>query len=322
MVGGRRIVVCMDGTWNSDPPLVGVEPTNALQIARRVAAADSRGASQLTLYEDGVGAGRTHLAGYPGLGVGRILRKAYRRLADAWRPGDDLYLFGISRGAYQALTLARWLDQAGLSEPGVSPAAVATSFALYCSHRDYELRALPNRRPVAIRFLGAFDAIEALGLPTPGFRAVSRPNVGFHGRQLPRNVAVARHALALDETRGAFDPAVWTPPAPDGAATGGQSVEQVWFLGAHGDVCGGFGKRAISDYTLQWMMAEAEKSGLAFDPGGQNQGLRPDPHAEPTRRFSWLHRLVRPVRRVPLSTWPATERFDAAAANWQPVLAQ
>ena len=313
----RRIAVCLDGTWNSDPPLPGADPTNALQMARRIAARSPDGVEQVVLYEAGVGSGWSHLAGYSGWGVGRIIRRAYLRLAQTWRPGDAIYLFGISRGAYQALSVAQWMEQGGLPGPGASEADIERSFALYRDGDEDELRALPARRPTPVRFLGAFDTVEALGLPLPGLQALTRPHVGVHPRQLPANVEIARHALALDEVRGAFEPAIWTPPAQPS-----QSVEQVWFLGSHADICGGFGNSDIADYTLQWMMAEAEAAGLAFDPKRRDEGLNPLPHAQPTRQFAGLHRLVRQSPRAPRSTWPETERLDPSAANWASTLAQ
>ena len=313
----RRIVLCLDGTWNSDPPLFGSNPTNALQLHRRIASRDAAGVEQFSLYEKGVGSGRSHLAGYAGWGVGRIIRRAYLRLAKTWREGDELFLFGISRGAYQALSIARWLDWGGLPAPLAGELKIEQRFALYRDCDEQGLRDLPARRPVNVRFLGAFDAVEALGLPLRGLLKLTRPDVGYHSRQLPANVAIARHALSLDEERGAFEPAVWTPPAPPG-----QSVEQVWFPGSHGDVCGGFGYRAHSDHTLLWMMREAERAGLAFDPARRDADLRPKPQAQPSRPFGGLHRLVARLPRTPGATWPETERLDASATPRRPTLAK
>ena len=316
MTTGRRIAVCLDGTWNSNPPLPGVEPTNGLQIANRIASTGADGVKQIVLYEPGVGSGWSHLAGYPGYGIGRIIRRAYRRLAQTWQPGDEVFFFGVSRGAYQALSVARWIDPAGLPE-NPSPEAVERSFALYRDRDEAVLQALPGRRPVPIRFLGAFDAVEALGLPIPGLRALTRPRVGRHPRQLPSNVEIARHALALDEVRGAFEPAVWRPPLH-----AGQSVDQVWFSGSHADVCGGFGKREISDHTLLWMMAEAEQAGLTFDTARRDEGLRPEPRTAPSLQFGGLHRLVRQYLRRPLTIWPETERLAPSAAHRAQTLTQ
>ncbi len=312
----RRIILVLDGTWNSDPPLPGVEPTNGLQIARRISQ-QTAGTEQSLIYLPGVGVGWSHLAGYTGHGIGRIIRAAYRRLAELWRPGDEIFLFGVSRGAYAAVSLARWMDGAGLPESPLSDEALTRSFAAY-RDADVEVqRALPGRRPAPIRFLGAFDAVDALGLPLPCLRGATRPRVGFHSARLPGNIKIARHALALDEIRGAFEPTLWIPPAHPG-----QSIEQVWFPGSHPDVCGGFGKRAISDYTLLWMMAEAEKAGLVFDPVRRDKGLRPQPDAEPSRQFGGLHRLVPQRPRRPGRVWPETERLDESAAIERPNLAQ
>ncbi len=317
----RRIVLCLDGTWNSDPPLFRSHPTNILQIHRRLASRDAAGVEQLSLYEPGVGAGRSHLAGYAGWTVGRIIRRAYLRLARTWREGDELFLFGLSRGAYQALTVARWLDWGGLPELDVSDREIKRRFALYRDLDEQALCALPARRPVPVRFLGAFDTVEALGLPLRGLHKLTRPDVGYHSRELPANVEIARHALALDEERGAFEPAVW-PPAHPGQSPPGQSVEQVWFPGSHGDVCGGFGNRAHSDHTLLWMMSEAERAGLAFDPARRDADLSPKPEARPSRPFGGLHRLVARLPRTPGATWPETERLDASATPRRPTLAK
>ena len=306
-----RLIVCLDGTWNSASPPPGVEPTNGLQIARRIAATDPTGVEQTLLYEPGLGVDGwfSHLKAYPGSGLSRILVQAYRRLAAMWRPADELFLIGVSRGAYLALNLARWMDWGGLPEPSPSDEDLEERFSLLLRGDHEGLAALPARRPVPVRFLGCFDTVSALGLPVKGLRRLTRPRTPWLGNHLPPNVAIARHALSIEEHREPFRPEIWTPPAAPG-----QSVEQVWFPGGHGDVCGGFGRRELSDHALLWMMAEAEKAGLAFDPARRDTDLRPRPEAAASPATG-LNLLMRSARRRPLATWPETERLDSSAVG-------
>lgn len=308
-----RLIVCLDGTWNSAAPPPGVEPTNGLQIVRRVAPVAPDGLVQTVLYEPGLGVDGlgSHFAAYPGWGLSRILRRAYARLAETWAPGDELFLIGVSRGAFLCQNLAHWLDWGGLPQ-NASAAEIDQRFELLLRADASALAALPSRRPVPIRFLGAFDTVAALGLPLAGLRRLTRPVAPQLGNRLPANVAVARHALAVEEDREPFRPEIWTPPSAPG-----QSVEQLWLPGGHADVCGGFGRRELSDYALLWMMAEAERAGLAFDPLRRDDGLRPDPSVAPSPATGVNH-LMRRVHRRPLRTWPETERLDPAAAGRGP----
>ena len=146
--------------------------------------------------------------------------------------------------------------------------------------------------------------VDALGIPVPGVRRLSRPPVGPAVPYLPENVAEAFHALSFDERRKAFRPTIWSVPSGDG-----RRVEQQWFAGAHGDVCGGFGKRGLSDIPLAWMADRAREAGLAFDEERFEAEMQPDLSLEPSSQRAGLHLLLPSVERRPLETSPATESF-------------
>lgn len=84
---------------------------------------------------------------------------------------------------------------------------------------------------------------------------------GFHDTELSGIVQTAAHAVAVDEHRIDFQATLWSAvPKP------GQTVEQRWFLGAHGNVGGGTADRRLSDLALRWMQRQAVGTGLVMDP--------------------------------------------------------
>src|ERR1700681_534085 len=89
-------------------------------------------------------------------------------------------------------------------------------------------------------------------------------------RILSERVNVARHALALDDERTTFHPVLWTERhsgqrAPSVPATiDGQKLVQVWFVGMHGNVGGGYPDDAVAFVPLYWILEEAKKCGLTF----------------------------------------------------------
>jgi uncharacterized protein (DUF2235 family) len=117
-----------------------------------------------------------------------------------------------------------------------------------------------------VRFLGVWDTVGALGIPLSGGRWLHRFNRRwqFHDMTLTSTVRSAFQALAVDEHRKSYVPAVWEPsPKTEEKA---QEREQVWFTGAHSDVGGGYRERDLADITLRWMANRAESCGLVFDP--------------------------------------------------------
>jgi uncharacterized protein (DUF2235 family) len=208
-----------------------------------------------------------------GRGLNRQIRRAYGWLASHYRPGDRIWLFGFSRGAYGVRSLAGVIDRLGLltqehaTERNVRLAyrhyarkthpAVAGAFARRFCHAD-----------VTVEMVGVWDTVKALGLRLPLLWLLTEGRNAFHNHQLGRSVRHGFHALALDETRAVFAPVLWDCP-PDWQG----NVEQMWFRGAHGDVGGHIGhmKRArpLSNIPLVWMLDRASASGLALPDGWQ-----------------------------------------------------
>jgi hypothetical protein len=282
----RHLVVCCDGTWNTpEQTRDGVPvPTNVVKLHHALEDRDD----QLRYYHPGVGTepGLVDRLRGGGLGTGleANIKSAYNWLAATYQDGDTICLFGFSRGAYTVRSLAGMLDACGLAS---FPPQTPSSRRWREIDRLYDEVYRPLRRrttsvrpypPVPIRFLGVWDTVGALGIPDSLglLKLLDVPDrCRFHDTRLGPGVQHARHAVALDETRGPFTPTLWRP-LPDDAAPG-RTMRQVWFPGNHGDVGGGHPQTGLSDAALLWMIEEArEFAGLRFRADMVRQ-LRPDP---------------------------------------------
>lgn len=346
----RRLIVCCDGTWNEpDQRRGGVAvPTNVAKLALGVLTGD--GSDQVIYYEPGVGTAPDErvLGGAFGLGLSRNICNAYRFLAATFRSGDQLFLFGFSRGAYTARSLAGLIRNCGILRPEHID-QVDEAFALY---RDRTSQSHPRglasqifRDMYAydddeIHFIGVWDTVGALGIPTdlPGWDWLSErlhgweTLWGFHDTQLSSHVRNAYHALAVDETREPFQPTLWTQ---DDAADG-QTLEQVWFAGVHTEVGGGAADASLSDIALLWMVEKAQACGLQVKPGwlapqapdGAGEKIEPS-YSGPivdSRKGFWTalhpyHRLTQPgVQAAPAQSVAssAARRFQGGIADYSP----
>jgi uncharacterized protein (DUF2235 family) len=333
----KSVVVCCDGTWNTPDELRdGVaEPTNVAKLA--LAVLTGEGCDQVLFYEPGVGTTPDDrvLGGAFGYGLSANIRNAYRFLAQAYEPGDALYLFGFSRGAYTARSLAGLIRNCGILRPAHAD-QVDEAFAFY---RDRTSHTHPSsiasqlfRRMYAqdsdeIHCIGVWDTVGALGIPDqlPGWEKLSNLFTGwerlwgFHDTQLSSHVRNAFHALSIDEQRSAFRPTLWTQ---DPRAQG-QTLEQVWFAGVHSEVGGGSRSAALSDIALLWMIDRAQRCGLRVDltrleaeaPAGIGAQVAPD-YAGPlisSRAGAWkiahaYHRL----RELPVGDAPGQAMASSA----------
>lgn len=276
-----RIAVFLDGTWNDQD-----SGTNIIQIRSR--AEDVPGV-QTTEYLDGVGnePWRRWRGGILARGLDEKICEAYRRIARQYQEGDEIFLFGYSRGAFTARSLAGMIAKCGIVRDDALPAE--SVFARYRDTGAPGLRELQTRELlpragvegveddlvlqrsmlVRIRFIGVFDTVGSLGIPgTIGKLFAGRH--AFHDTRLSGLVDHARHAVALDERRASFEPTLWTSipipvPGPDPT-----TVEQRWFVGSHGNVGGGRpprgGENLLSTITREWMVGEARAAGLAIGP--------------------------------------------------------
>lgn len=267
----KRLVLCCDGTWNSP---VRASVSNIEKIARSVhTGIGPDGVQQMVFSVEGVGARGYRvdalLGGAFGYGLSRNVVAGYRDLALNYEPDDEVYVFGFSRGAYTARSVAGMIASVGLltadalADRGAGN-LLADAESLYRDHspgrraRVSQFREKYCYPQVPITFLGVFDTVGALGVP-----GITRRRSRFHDVRLSSMVQCARQALAIDERRLTFEPCLWDVPADDDRPGG---VKQVWFPGAHSDVGGGNASPGLSDVALLWMMGEAAACGLTFYP--------------------------------------------------------
>lgn len=267
----RNIVLCCDGTSNQ----FSQDRTNVIKLFHSL---EKDPAHQAVYYHPGIGTraptgigtrSGTLLAKAAGLAVGYGLRAdivdGYCFILQSWQPGDRLYIFGFSRGAYTARALAGMLRLYGMIPPGnevLVPYAVEMMWKIaglktqqqrdaYFRLAD-DFKSMVGGRGCRTHFLGLWDTVNSVGwISSPLALPYSRHN---------SDVAIVRHAKALDERRGFFR-VNWVDPAP------GQDVSEVWFPGSHCDVGGGFPEAdsGMSKYPLRWMAQEARQAGLLLD---------------------------------------------------------
>jgi Uncharacterized alpha/beta hydrolase domain (DUF2235) len=302
MRGRRNIVLLSDGTGNSAAKL------NKTTVWRLYQALDLRGDDQIAFYDSGVGTSGVRLlqllGGALGWGLSRNVRDLYEFLCRHYREGDHIYIFGFSRGAFTARTLAAKCGVLDCSKAvpghGAEDVQLSTRAGLragvklaYKSYRrgydhapvarftrwlrDRLLGPIPSpeifRRyyslAATVRFVGVWDTVDAVGLPIDELSTmidrIFYPH-RFPDQDLSPRVERACHAIALDDERYTFHPVLWNER---GAAESGR-ITQVWFAGMHSDVGGGYPDNDLAQVSLRWMIGQAR-----FDPA-RGDGLRLD----------------------------------------------
>jgi uncharacterized protein (DUF2235 family) len=323
----KRIILCLDGTWNSGFEEIQrrdgnkvMKPTNTLKICRAVKPFDEKTeTTQVTYYDLGIGA----LAEYPGT-ANRLLHVIDRTLGGAWGAGfegnvedalnflaynyeigDEVYVFGFSRGAAQARAVTQFLDwNAGLPEKG-DAYYLPRLFRLYVTTRartgaSEELIAANNAkrekegrelimpfRPIRVRYLGVWDTVMALGsrLDAVGEHTSVFGRTFYAGSAPARCVEQARQALAVDERRYDFRPEIWKESLP------GQKMEQRWFAGVHANVGGSYGDDGLANVALHWIADGARAADLCIDDvflGKYRPWVKHSLHESYTRFYSIL----------------------------------
>jgi uncharacterized protein (DUF2235 family) len=322
----KRIVICCDGTWNrADQEKNGTLcPTNVLKTAFRVAKRAGE-IPQIVFYDQGVGTGNSLdrlTGGAFGDGLLDNILDAYRFLAANYEPGDELFCFGFSRGAYTVRSLVGMVRKCGvLARTSVSKYRQAIE--LYCSEHpptDEAPRAfrrehcLVGDEIIPVHFLGVWDTVGSLGIPLRGLRWMTKRKYQFHDVELSGSVRNAFQALAIDERRGPFEAARWTPKAkPE------QTIEQVWFCGAHSDVGGGYLESGLSDISLQWMLERATRCGLVLDPEvDRRYPLAPDIDQAPHDSKDGLYRVTPGIDRSIGTAAASREQPDEEATREDP----
>lgn len=243
----------------------------------------------------------------------------YRFLSQNYVPGDELYVVGFSRGAYVARTIVGICTGYGIVRPEHAD-RVEDAYALY---RSRSLRVSPRSFPatdfrhsyaheITVRFLGVWETVGPLGIParTPRALDLRWRTMMFHDTALSDRVKAAFQALAIDEHRPAYAPALWRS-----SGSIGKHIEQLWFPGTHGDVGGGHvtrGASSLANITLRWMIEKARDHGLAFRQE-LVQELAGDPLDVLHDSLSAVHRLRRPLlRRIGIIS-PDTEAIASTA---------
>lgn len=277
----KRLVVFCDGTWQSgDDKAV----SNVHRMWQMLEDVDDQGMTQRRFYQPGVGTDPTAGAlkrrfrnvagGAFGRGLDRNILEVYRWLIQEYEPGDELWFFGFSRGAYTVRSTVGLLRNCGILRRRYAHYD-KKAMKLYRARRPDRHPNAPRCREFrsnyaheieAVRFLGVFDTVGSLGIPSWfGLPAsILNRRHRFHDVGLSGIVKNAHQALAVDERRRTFKPTIWRESKQDPFRC---HVEQVWFSGVHSDVGGGYPQRSLADVALRWMVERARLGGegLAFD---------------------------------------------------------
>lgn len=272
--GRRRLIVCCDGTWNWPEP---ERETNVVRLVRALTPQDGA-IAQIVHYHQGVGTGNfidRIVGGGVGVGLAASVKACYGFLTDNYKPGDEIFLFGFSRGAYVVRSLSGMIGTLGMLRKE-DMARFGEAWNWYWqdrAKRDPEMLKdiAPKRHTgVEIECVGVWDTVGALGIP--GSR-VCRDAFAFHETQLGPHVRHAFQALAIDEQRGNFQGAIWVPSGETDISeknrqAGGpqQLLKQVWFPGVHSNIGGGYEEHGLSDTAFVWMLSQlAARQMLSFE---------------------------------------------------------
>ncbi len=308
----RNHVFIVDGTLSrlDDDCL-----THAGRLHRLLSEADG-GARQTLGYHPGVqGSGASKWVDAAiGRGFNRSVMDGYATLASRYRPGDRIYLFGFSRGAYAVRCIAGMIDRVGLlRRDAATQRRVTRAFRIYeraeSGHAARAFRRAHCHDRVEIATVGVWDTVKALGLPYPLVSRFFPVAAGFHDTALGPSVRAAFQALAADEDRTSFTPVLWSRGTWEG------EMRQVWFPGAHGDVGGERGCLVppipLTLLSLVWMLERAAGRGLLL-PEGWRARLHPDPSAPMVGSRRGINRLF--LLRRPREATPGQDGQAAHAS--------
>lgn len=303
----RNLVICCDGTgniWGNDCD------TNVVKLTRVLLKTDS----QILFYDPGVGTSDTYpsigaisrakargkeiLALALGGGIYENIGQAYGFLVEHYQPGDRVFLFGFSRGAFTARCVAGMINLFGIVRRGTE-AIIPTLTRIYFlpiegtggsgqTRKEYgdDIRAVftLEGRDARVYFLGVWDTVSTVG-GLPG----SKQNITSSGTIKEKNYDHVRHAVSSDEYRYSYAPRLFT----DGNFNDDQtstSLKQLRFAGAHSDVGGSYREDGLSNCSLRWMLEEAMQKGLRCN-SDKVASIQSDPlglaHDQVFRRPLW-----------------------------------
>jgi uncharacterized protein (DUF2235 family) len=275
----KNIVVFSDGTGQEGGK---GSNTNVYKLFNMIL---DRSPTQIAFYDRGLGTGWRKFTGKAGgRGISQNIRECYEFIFSNFMAGDQIYLFGFSRGAATVRSLSSFIHHFGIL-PKSRSELIDQAYRIYRKSKnekdlDAKARAFVARHHrmwTKIRFLGVWDTVAALGLP---FKALDRIvdwvpfwKHKYHDLRLSPSVEHAVQALAIDDQRKTFHPLPWETVKREA----NKSIKQVWFCGMHTDVGGGYAEQGLSDIALDWMVREATSRGLEIYP---KHDVRIDPDSD------------------------------------------
>lgn len=292
----KRIVICSDGTWNKRED-ASEKNTNVARLYDALIKDDQ--AIQIKFYDAGIGSGMYKLlGGATGLGISRNIKQCYSYLVEHYNEaeGDEIFLFGFSRGAYTVRSLAGLIHRCGI----LHSQYVDLVDDIYSLYRDKDVAAMEEIKMTKakagrIQMIGVWDTVGALGIPVNWINHFNPFFHRFHDTKLNSTIKFGFHALAIDDSRKTFSPTLWD----ESAIAENQTIEQIWFCGDHSDVGGGHKQRGLSDISLRWMMRKARARKLLFN--DEDQGtVNPDTNGflhNPRSGLSFFYR--KQLRTIP-----------------------
>jgi uncharacterized protein (DUF2235 family) len=322
----KNIVLCCDGTANE----FAKNRTNVIKLYSTLVHDTD---AQLTYYHPGIGTMEPFGALSPitrkltrilGMAVGYGLEKdiedLYAFLMQTYHTGDNIYLFGFSRGAFTVRAVASLIRMYGMIRKGNEPlipyairmmtgiqragndkAATDAYFSLAREFKQTMSCAQPG-----IRFVGVWDTVSSVGW-------VENPLHLPYESNNP-DIEIGRHAVAIDERRAFFRTHMWQPPKDETKERGPRDVKQVWFPGVHCDVGGGYPEETsgLSKYALEWMLEEAKAAGLLVNVEAQAEVLGQTTNSDfvPAKPDAGMHESLK-------SWWRLAEFVPKRHWNWQ-----
>lgn len=265
----KNIIICCDGTGNE----YGSNNTNVVETYTLA----KKSAKQTVYYDPGVGTGgweydesTGHMAakadGATGIGLQKNVLDAYQFLMECYEPGDRLYLFGFSRGAFTARSLAGMLHKCGLLRSDNDNLVEYASKLYNTKNNSVIADGFKSTfcRPCPVHFIGVWDTVKSLLL---------NANKKFHDAKLNAEVKFGYHAMSIDEKRKDFPEYLWD----ESDVIAGQTLEQVWFAGVHADVGGWYDERGLANISLHWMLKKAVSCGMLINTNALKQ-YKADPY--------------------------------------------
>ncbi|OJA08306.1 hypothetical protein AZE42_07571 [Rhizopogon vesiculosus] len=259
--GTKRIVVCCDSTWQDGVIMKeSWKHTNILKLSRALNPVDERSGvpiPQIVYYQTNVWEAQKIYSqdddGATGASLINNVQEAYVFISQNYYPGDEIFLFGFSTGAYIARTVAMFIGAVGVLDQAEE---LKTSLSKWTSHGSRgKRRANSNDDSFSIKCVGVFDTVCSAGLSeeltheSPSTKSI----FGFPNNELGQHIERAYHALAIDETRPELNCCKFQQTG--GGRRKRQILKQCWFPGSHRDIGGGWKTHDLSDLTLWWMVA-------------------------------------------------------------------